>query len=158
MGLWSSDFINCQFINANLRDMSIGAEGGCFKDCLFQKCDFRGQYFWFPHFYNCIFEKCKLKKIDLNDASFHHCKFIGKMEEITFNGMYHKTDTRIKPLDYVDFSDAIFGEFVSFEDCDLSTCIPPKGTTFEYLLYVINLNDPKCLSTGSKDKYVIQKK
>ena len=74
------------------------------------------------------------------------------------NGMYHKIKKEIKPLDYVDFSKSIFGDYVGFEDCDLSTCIPPVGKTFNELLYIADLNDLKHLSTGSKDRYVIPKK
>ena len=158
IGLWSSNFIDCKFISIDLRNMPMGANGGLFENCLFQRCDFRGQYFWYPHFNNCVFEKCKLKKIDFNDASFHYCKFIGKIEDVTFNGMYHKNETGIKPLDYVDFSEAVFGEYVGFENCDLSTCIPPKGNKFDELLYVSNLNNPDRLSSGTKDRYVIPKK
>ena len=138
--------------------MPIGAEGGLFEDCLFQRCDFRGQYFWYPFFKNCIFDKCKLKKIDFNDASFYNCKFVGKLEDVTFNGMYHKKETGLKPLENVDFSEAIFGEYVGFENCELSTCIPPKGEIFEKLLYAADLNDLGYLSTGSKDRYVLPKR
>lgn len=126
-----------------------------FGSCSFKKCDFRGQYFWYPHFNRCIFEKCKLKKIDFNDASFHDCKFIGKLEDVIFNGMYHKKETGFKPLNHVNFSEAVLGEYVGFENCDLSTCIPPIGKTFEELLYVVDLNSTGHLSTDSKDSYVI---
>lgn len=158
IGLWSSNFFNCKFIGVDLRNMPIGADGGLFEDCLFQRCDFRGQYFWYPLFRKCIFENSKLKKIDFNDASFHYCKFIGKLEDVTFNGIYHKKDTGLKPLDYVDFSEAILGDYVGFENCDLSTCIPPFGKTFEELLYIVDLNDIGHLSTGTKDRYVIPRK
>ncbi len=158
IGLWGSRFFNCKFIHIDLRNMPMGADGGLFESCLFQKCDFRGQYFWYPHFNKCIFENCKLKKIDFNDSSFHYCKFIGKIEDVTFNGIYHKKETGIKPLDYVDFSEAVFGEYVGFENCDLSSCIPPQGSTFKEILYVVDLNEPNHLSTGSKDRYVIPRR
>lgn len=158
IGLWNSNFINCNFITVDLRDMPIGAEGGLFDKCLFQKCDFRGQYFWYPLFKYCVFEKCKFKKIDFNDSSFCYCKFIGKLEDVTFNGIYHKKNTGLNPIDYVDFSEAIFGEYVGFENCDLSTSTPPKGKKFDELLYIADLNDLGYLSTGSKDRYVIPKK
>lgn len=64
----------------------------------------------------------------------------------------------IKPLDYVNFSESIFSDYVGFEDCDLSTCTPPMGTTFNEILSNVDLNDLKHLSTGSKDRYVIPKK
>lgn len=158
IGLWNCNFINCEFKDVDLRNVPIGADGGILKKCQFIRCDFRGQHFWFPVFEDCIFEKCKLKNINFNDASFLKCKFIGKLEDVTFNGMYHKIKKEIKPLDYVDFSESIFGDYVGFEDCDLSTCIPPVGKTFNELLYIADLNDLKHLSTGSKDRYVIPKK
>lgn len=158
IGLWNCNFIECEFKDVDLRDMSIGAEGGTFDRCVFNKCDFRGQHFFSPDFIDCIFEKCKMKNINFNDASFLRCKFIGKLEDVTFNGMYHEIKKEIKPLDYVDFSESIFGDYVGFEDCDLSTCIPPVGKTFNELLYIADLNNLKHLSTGSKDRYVIPKK
>lgn len=158
IGLWSSSFIDCKFVELDLRNMSMGADGGLFERCFFQKCDFRGQYFWYPLFKDCVFEKCKLKKIDFNDSSFFKCKFIGKLEDVTFNGMYHKKETGLKPLDYTDFSEAILGDYVGFEDCDLSTCIPPQGKSFDEILYVVNLNEPHHLSTGTADRYVIPKR
>lgn len=156
--IWSSSFINCKFVNVDLRNMPMGANGGLFEDCLFQKCDFRGQYFWYPFFNRCVFERCKLKGINFNDTSFHYCKFIGKIEDVTFNGIYHEQENTRKALDYVDFEDAIFGEYVGFENCDLSTSIAPKGKTFKELLYIVDMNDLEHLSTGSKDRFVIPKR
>lgn len=158
IGLWNCNFIECEFKNVDLRNVPIGADGGVLKQCLFYKCDFRGQHFWSPFFEECVFERCKLKNINFNDASFLKCKFIGKLEDVTFNGIYHKVKREIKPLEYIDFSESIFGDYVGFEDCDLSTCIPPTGKQFNELLYIADLNDLKYLSTGSKDRYVIPKK
>ena len=160
IGLWNCNFIECEFKDVDLRNMSIGigAEGGTFDRCVFNKCDFRGQHFFSPDFIDCIFKKCKMKNINFNDASFLRSKFIGKLEDVTFNGMYHEIKKEIKPLNYVDFSESIFGDYVGFEDCDLSTCIPPVGKTFNELLYIADLNNLKHLSTGSKDRYVIPKK
>jgi len=155
IGLWNGHFINCLFLNVDLRNMPIGAESGLFSNCVFEKCDLRGHSFWYPHFKECIFEKCKLKKIDFNDSSFENCKFIGKIEDVTFNGMYHENSTGHTPLENVDFSEAIFGDYVSFEDCDLSTCTPPNGKTFDSILYIIDETEPRTLSTGDKERTVI---
>ena len=158
IGLWGCDFINCQFISADMRNIPIGVDGGILKNCLFQKCNFQGQYFETPFFDNCIFDKCKLKNINFNDSSFRNCKFIGKLEDVTFNGIYNNRKRERIVLENVDFSEAVFGDFVSFEDCDLSSSIPPKTRNFEEMLYVVDLNNIKILSTGTKDRFVIQKK
>lgn len=158
IGLWGCDFLDCEFKNVDLRNIPIGADGGVLKQCLFFKCDFRGQHFLSPFFEDCVFERCKLKNINFNDASFLKCKFIGKLEDVTFNGIYHKVKREIKPLEYIDFSESIFGDYVGFEDCDLSTCIPPSGMPFEDILYTVDLNNLNHLSTGTKDRFVIPKK
>jgi hypothetical protein len=111
-----------------------------------------------PHFDGCVFDRCKLRRVNFNDASFSHCKFIGKLLDTTFNGMYHEKPTGFPPLDHVDFSEAEFGEFVSFENCDLSTCIPLAGKTFEELLYQIESDDPSVMSTGSADRIVLTRR
>ncbi|WP_107782958.1 pentapeptide repeat-containing protein [Capnocytophaga leadbetteri] len=158
IGLWGCDFINCQFISADMRNIPIGVDGGILKNCSFQKCNFQGQHFEYPFFDNCIFDKCKLKNINFNDSSFRNCKFIGKLEDVTFNGIYNNRKRERTVLENVDFSEAVFGDFVSFEDCDLSSSIPPKTRNFEEMLYVVDLNNIKILSTGTKDRFVIQKK
>ena len=158
IGLWGCDFINCQFISADMRNIPIGVDGGILKNCSFQKCNFQGQYFEYPFFDNCIFDKCKLKNINFNDSSFRNCKFIGKLEDVTFNGIYNNRKRERTVLENVDFSETVFGDFVSFEDCDLSSSIPPKTRNFEEMLYVVDLNNIKILSTGTKDRFVIQKK
>ena len=158
IGLWECNFINCQFIKADMRNIPIGVDGGILKNCLFQKCNFQGQYFETPFFEDCIFDKCKLKNINFNDSSFRNCKFIGKLENVTFNGIYHTQKRGRMLLENVDFSEAIFGDYVTFENCDLSTSIPPKKRTFEEMLYVVDLNDIETLSTGTEDRFVIQKR
>lgn len=136
---FTCNFENCEFDRIDLRQ-TIFAQGGLFKNCVFKKCNFQGVSFNSPHFAGCMFDNCKFKKNDFNDASFESCTFIGTLEDVTFNGMYHEVKTGYKPLEKVDFSEAVFGEFVGFDNCDLSTCIPPKGKTFEELLYVVDLN------------------
>ena len=91
----------------------------------FLHCNFGGQHFESPHFDGCSFESCKIQGVNFNDSSFRECRFIGVIEDTTFNGLYHKKPTGFKILDRVDFSQTVFGDFVTFEDCDLPTCIPP---------------------------------
>lgn len=157
ISLFNCNFVDCVFMNVNLRSVAIGAEGGQYVNCIFFKCDFRGQSFEYPFMKNCTFENCKLSNINFNDTIFHHCKFIGKIDDVTFNGMYHKNEINEEPLLYVDFSMALFGDFVNFDSCDLSTCVPPVGQKFSDILYQVDENQPKVISTGTIDKIVIRK-
>lgn len=158
MGLFNASFMSCLFEKVSFKNVAVGAKGGLFEKTKFLRCDFAGKQFNYPHFKDCIFENCKLKTIDFNDSSFENCKFIGKLDDVSFNGIYHEIKTRHKILDQVDFSEAEFGEFVTFYDCDFSTCIPPCGKTFDELLYQIYSNDPTVLSTGSRDRIVLTRK
>lgn len=156
LAFFGCNFKNCKFIQFDFRSIPIGADGGCFSECHFLRCNFKGRQFEYPHFDLCIFEKCLLKNINFNDSSFHKTKFIGDLEDITFNGLYHKKSTGFKIVDFVDFSQATFGEFVTFEKCDLSTSIPPSGVQFCDILYQIREDSPHILSTGSIDRIVIK--
>jgi len=152
---YQSYFENCRFINVNLTTTTFGSNKGVYKNCLFEKCDFRGKGFNFTEFINCDFIKSKFKNINFNGSKFENCRFIGKIEDATFNGIYDTTPISTDCLKKVDFSEAVFGEFVSFFNCDLSTCIPPVGFLFSELLYNLYLNAPNILSTGSKDKITL---
>jgi fluoroquinolone resistance protein len=157
--LFGCSFFECQFDHVNLKDAPFGGASGLYRQCRFTKCDFRGQDFTSPRFEECQFDNCKLKKISFNDATFSQCQFIGKLEDVTFNGIYRRQPSRFPTLENVDFSEASFGEFVTFDnDCDLTTCIPPKGTTFASLLYAIYRDDPTTLSTGSEDRILLTRK
>ena len=156
VGFYGCSFFDCDFDRVNLRDAPFGASSGLFHTCRFFKCDLRGQDFASPRFEQCLFDSCKLKQISFNDSTFSQCKFIGKLEDVSFNGIYRRQPSRYLPLDCVDFSDASFGEFVNFyNSCDLTTCIPPKGTSFDSLLYNIYRDDATVRSTGSSDKIVL---
>lgn len=154
--LFGCNFYNCDFSDVDMRNFAIGSQGGGYTDCTFNKCDFRAQHFFSPRFVNCEFNQSKFKRTNLNDSSFESCKFIGKLEDVTFNGMYHEAKTGFEPLVNVDFSEAVFGDFVRFDNCDLSTCIPPKGSSFDELLYQIYRNNPSIRSTGNKDRIVFE--
>jgi fluoroquinolone resistance protein len=157
LGIFGSNFTKCNFESFDFRRISVGANGGTFESCIFEKCNFSGRHFEYPHFELCIFDRCKIKNVNFNDASFSKTKFIGKIEDSTFNGLYHKKSTGHKIIDQVDFSEAIFGDFLTFENCDLSNSTPPKGKSFGDLLYQIYSNDPTTLSTGSSDRIVLTK-
>ncbi len=153
---YSSYFENCKFISVDLRNTTVGSNKGIYKNCLFEKCNFNRQLFNFTSFEDCEFVKSKFKSVSFNGSTFNCCKFIGKLEDVEFNGIY---DTNKDPsicLNKVDFSDAVFGEFVTFNNCRLDNCIPPTGVTFDELLYRLYANDPAILSTGSTDKIVIK--
>ena len=155
---YESSFYKCDFINVDLSNSTFGSHKGTYNGCTFDKCNFRGKEFNFTQFIDCIFKECKLKKINFNGSSFANCKFIGAQDNVTFNGIYD-TNKGIHPvLNKVDFSAAKFGEFVTFIDCDLNNCIPPNNKLFDELLYNLYSNDPRILSTGSKDRIILTRK
>ena len=135
--IYDCNFTDCTFSKIDLRGLSIGAHGGIYLNCNFDGCDLRRRSFFSPEFINTTFSRCKLKAMEPQGSYFENCKFIGKLEDITF--YEHFENDYIKPrkkelFHSVDFSDAIFGDFVSFEDCDLSRSTPPAGKSFEELL------------------------
>ncbi|MGY3777452.1 pentapeptide repeat-containing protein [Isobaculum melis] len=135
--IYDCQFIDCTFKSVHFATVTIGAHNGLYQDCTFTSCRFRGAFFYNPEFIACLFNKCQWKSVDLSASYFDSCKFIGKLEDVTFRG-YHESDltegAKPNPMKKVDFSEAIFGEFVGFTGCDLSTAIPPVGYTFEELL------------------------
>ena len=155
---YQSCFENCRFISVNLSNTTLGSNKGMYDNCLFEKCDFKGREFDFTEFVNCDFVKVKLKNINFNGSRFENCRFVGKIEDTVFNGIYDTNPMSAHCLKKVDFSEAIFGEFVTFCNCDLTTCVPPNGFLFDELLYNLYLDDPNVLSTGSKDRIVLTKR
>jgi fluoroquinolone resistance protein len=150
------DFENCTFRNINFINTNFGSNNGHYLNCDFDRCNFKGRLFNFTRFVNCTFKICKLVNIDFSGSSFQNCKFIGKLENVSFNGIYDTNKSPFPTFESVDFSEAIFGEFVTFYDCDVSTCIPPKNELFDDLLYHLYENNTRILSTGSKDRIVIK--
>jgi fluoroquinolone resistance protein len=156
LGIFACNFRACSFDSFDFRRVALGADGGEFADCIFTKCNFTGRHFSYPHFESCIFDRCKIKNVNFNDTSFRKTVFIGKIEDTTFNGMYHSKATGRPAIDKVDFARATLGDFVTFEDCDLSNSIPPAGRAFAELLYQFYEDDPNTLSTGSPDRMVVR--
>lgn len=134
--LYSCNFYDCVFDKVDLRGATIGAHGGDFKNCVFKGCNFQRQRFHTPRFYNCIFDKCKLKGWEPQASYFENCKIIGHLIEVVFyNNFYYDIDKNCDNLFHsIDFSQAIFGEYIIFENCDLSKSTPPNGYTFDELL------------------------
>lgn len=155
---YESNFLDCDFINVNLSVSTFGSHKGIYENCHFEKCNFQGKEFNFSRFINCTFNKCKFKKINFNGSSFLNCKFTGPLEDVTFNGLYDTNKSEFETLENVDFSEAVFKDFVTFIDCNLSTCIAPSGSSFAELLYQIYSDDDKVLSTGSKDRIILTRK
>lgn len=152
--IYGSSFINCRFIKIDFRTATIGAHKGLFRSCRLENCDFRNASFYEPEFINCEFYDCKLRNVDFKASSFESCRFVGKLSNVIFRGN-DKSDLYSNPtpnsMYNIDFSEAILGEYVDFDDCDLSTCIPPKRKTFEELLSKSEYY-PNRLSTGHKNR------
>lgn len=94
-----------------------------------------------------------MRNVDFKASSFESCKFVGKLSNVIFRGN-DESDLYSNPkpnsMYHIDFSEAVFGEYVDFEGCDLSTCVPPKGETFEGLLSRSEYY-PNRLGTGCKN-------
>lgn len=155
---YESNFFNCEFKKLELSNTTFGSNQGVYEECLFEGCNFRGKEFNFTRFVRTTFCKCKLSKISFNASSFADCKFIGLLADVTFNGLYDTDKSAFPALENVNFSEAKFGEFVTFINCDLQNCIPPDGNSFDEILYRIYSNDSRVLSSGSKDKIVFARR
>ena len=95
-----------------------------------------------------------MSKVDFKASFFVSCKFVGILSDVIFRGNDESdlySNPQLNSMYHIDFREAIFGEYVDFEDCDLSTCIPPKGKTFEELLFQSEYY-PNRLGTGSKNR------
>lgn len=135
--LYTCNFYDCIFDKVDLRGVTIGAYTGIFKNCIFKGCNFQRSTFYEPEFYNCIFDKCKMKNLELRASYFENCKIIGHLAEIVFYNNFYDDISKKQfhnLFHSIDFSKSIFGEYVIFEQCDLSRSIPPQGYTFEDLL------------------------
>lgn len=152
---YQSCFEGCEFSDTNLSNSAFGNNKGTYKNCIFERCNFKGLLFDFTKFINCTFTKLRYGNTNFNGSTFENCRFIGKMTDVTFNGIYNTNPIPTACLNKVDFSQAFFDEFVTFCNCDLTTCISPKGLSFSELLYQIESEDPSILSTGSKDRIVL---
>ncbi|MHC5309160.1 pentapeptide repeat-containing protein [Myroides sp. LJL116] len=175
--LYNVKFIRCLFFRTIFDDVK-NYENGYFEDCHFESVKFHGTNVISNKVLlnNCIFKKCnikiplfssifkgcqfldmKIKGVRFNDSTFENCKFTGTLEDISFNGIYDSNPDPKACLKNVDFSNCFFKEFVSFENCDLSTSLPPNGHTFEKLLYKIYTDVDNIYSTGSKDKMTLNR-
>lgn len=153
--LYNCNFQNCNFTKVDLRNATIGANDGIYDNCTFKKCDFRKGYFYKPVMVNCLFDDCKFKSVDFKASAFNKCKFIGKLNDVIFHGDYiSKTTEGASPnlMVEVDFFETTWS-YVCFEHCDLSSCIPPNGSTFEQLLSPSPyMNDVNYLCTHDDNK------
>lgn len=153
---YESNFESCTFTQVNLGNTTFASNSGTYKNCTFEKCKLLGKEFNHTIFVECTFSKCNLKRINFNGSKFINCTFIGKIESTCFNGIYDTNQSPNECLNSVDFSEATFGEFVTFHNCNLSSCIPPKGRTFESMLYQIYPSKPHILSTGTEDRIILE--
>ena len=152
---YESNFESCTFSQVNLSNTTFAGNSGIYKNCTFEKCKLQSKEFNHTVFVECTFNKCTLKKINFNGSKFINCKFVGKIEDTCFNGIYDTNSSPNECLNSVDFSGATFGEFVTFHNCNLSSCIPPIGKTFESMLYQLYASRPHILSTGTEDRIIL---
>ncbi|MEI2273219.1 pentapeptide repeat-containing protein [Sphingobacterium sp. ML3W] len=152
---YDSNFKNCIFKKINLSETTFGSHKGVYTDCIFEDCEYKYRAFNFTQFVNCKFIKTKFTTVNFNGSQFRSCIFDGKFKDVTFNGLYDTNRDSKACLQHCDFSSSIFGDFVSFDNCDLSTCTAPKDTTFDKILYQVDASNPKLLSTGSPDRLTI---
>ena len=153
---YNSNFESCIFKNITLSHTTFGSHKGTYKKCVFENCEYKGKDFNFTQFIDCKFIKTKFTTVNFNGSQFRNCIFEGKFKDVTFNGIYDCNPDFKACLHQCDFFNATFGDFVSFENCDLSTCTAPKDTAFKEILYQLDASNPKLLSTGSPDRIVIR--
>lgn len=150
-----SYFKACDFIKVDFSKSTMINHKSVFSKCKFKDCQIKSLDFDFTRFENCMFKNCTFEKINFSASNFQNCRISGILKDVTFNGIYNSNQSNFKTLVEVDFSDAQFGDYVTFQDCDLSTVYPPRGTNFDEILYRINSKDKTILSTGDSDKTVI---
>lgn len=154
--IYSCEFEGCKFVGMNLSGFMFGANNDKFTDCVFDRCNLKGGSFFAPEFVRTSFLDCKLSGADLNGSYFEDCRVTGKISDLTFRSKYRSDLAKPKKKNLyvsIDFSEAVFGDFVTFVDCDLSRSIPPKGRTFDELLHLLapEIFGKDQLSTGDKD-------
>lgn len=155
---YNAQFEDCAFIDLNLSNTTLGSNNAKYANCSFEKCIFKGKEFDDTEFIDCIFTKMTFSKINFNGSTFKNCEISGKLDDVSFNGMYNINPSKDACLNNVDFSGSTFGRYVTFYNCDLSSCIPPEGENFDQLLYQIYSNNSGILSTGDEDKIVLIKR
>ena len=144
-------FEHCIFDRMRLgNDTPWGGHAGKYENCLFQKSSLTNKAMWDTLYVRCVFAHCKWKNVSFNRSTFVQSAFIGKLSDVTFNGVF---EYRLAPELHleIDFSEAVWGDYVGFHQCslaDLSMCQPPRGHTFEELLHPQDEEGVVSLNTG----------
>jgi len=147
-----SEFVDCTFRNVDFSHTTLlSNETRCVR-CTFERCRFARTGFTKARFCACTFESSTFLRIDFNGTTFEDCRFASRFAEVTFNGIYDTNPDPTVCLQRVDFTGATFGDFVSFNNCDLTSCTPPQGRTFTDLLYPFYSDDDRTRTTGSKGR------
>jgi uncharacterized protein YjbI with pentapeptide repeats len=129
---------NCRFINASLRDssigMRIGKNSGSIHNCVFTKTNLSYTSFNFPLITDTIFDHCKIHETNFDSSRFTNCVFKGKLSLCFFCGhSWHWSPGWFRPfsIDYkkfpnpmmnVDFTEAELGDVNFSHGIDLSHC------------------------------------
>ena len=152
---WCCFFDSCKSANTNLATTYLGAWGGGFSNCAFEKCKFGGIIDG-SYFVDCTFSKCKIKTTHFRTYLMKNIRFDGLVDDLFFQKFINKEiyeyqtaeigkkiENRIRKvvgqafdsekvmLENVDFSECRI-QFLSFENCETGTIIVPDDS--KYLL------------------------
>jgi fluoroquinolone resistance protein len=131
---------NCTFQKVDFRGAVLGFLGSGFTDCRFEKCNFIKCGFIRAEFTNCTFIDCKLKGTDFNASSFEACTFIGRLDDVWFRGDYMiPTDqTRLgipkkNQMATVSFKEAELHRLAFSQGCSLDSIVIPQYGSYTFV-------------------------
>ena len=135
-----NDFKGCTFSSTCFQRAILGYDGTPYRNCVFEKSNFRGANLIRAEFDDCKFVSAKLKGVDFGASSFVNCSFAGKVEDVWFRGTFPLPSMiedfgfpRRNRMESVSFAEASLLWMTFSNECDLSTVILP--TNGEYRRY-----------------------
>lgn len=128
-----NSFSKCRFLRASFRDAKVGYLGSRYRECVFDRTDFRGAGFIRPEYDSCTFSDCRLDGVDFNGASFEFCSFSGLLTNVWFRGGFWSSyclqefgQPRKNRMQGVSFERACLRGATFSDGCSLETVIPPS--------------------------------
>lgn len=86
--VWSSSFVDCTFIGANLRECMLGGvdkgRRTAYQRVDFSKADMRSTGYEAAAFEGCAFRTTRLKGTDFQSTTFKDCVFAGEIHDVLF--------------------------------------------------------------------------